>query len=294
MQFYSSKLVSAAKMLQDAQKGRYAVGHFNINNLEWAKSLIEVAELTRTPIILGVSEGAIKYMGGYNTVVNLVNGLLEDLNVSIPVALHLDHGQSKASVMKAIKTGFSSVMFDGSHLPFGENLAITKEVVNYAHNHKVSVEAEIGSIGGEEDGVVADGELANPAEAKLITGLGIDVLAAGFGNIHGKYPANWKGLSFETLEIIKSTSPLPLVLHGGSGIPHEQVEKAISLGICKINVNTECQLAFAQAVKNYFATEQDLKDKGYDPRKILKPGSEAIKATFVELTKLFGCYGQIK
>ena len=251
-----------------------------------------MAQASNTPIILGASEGAIKYMGGYKTVVNIVNGLLDDLDITVEVALHLDHGQSEAAAIKAIDSGFSSIMFDGSHLTFAENTAITERVVKYAHDRNVSVEAEIGSIGGEEDGVIADGELADPTQAKTISALGIDILAAGIGNIHGKYPTDWKGLSFETLNKIATASSLPLVLHGGSGIPQEQVVKAISLGICKINVNTECQLSFCAALKQYFAQHKDQEDKGYDPRKILKPGSQAIKETFIELVTTFGCLGK--
>lgn len=279
-------------MLNRAHANHYAVGHFNINNLEWAKSLLTVAQATNTPIILGVSEGAIKYIGGMKTVVGIVNGLLDDMDITVQVALHLDHGQSLASAKQAIDEGFSSVMFDGSHLSFNENLSKTKELMVYAQEHNVSVEAEIGSIGGTEDGVTADGELGNPDQAKTMRETGINALAAGFGNIHGPYPGDWKGLSFPTLQAIHDAVDLPLVLHGGSGIPIEQVQNAITRGVSKVNVNTECQLAFAKALRGYFEAKQDLQGKGYDPRKILAPGTKAIAETFTELTKIFGCYGR--
>ena len=288
MKKYNNRLVSATSMLNKAKQNKYAVGHFNINNLEWTKAILEVAQSTNTPIIIGVSEGAIKYMGGFNTVSNMVNGLLEDLNITIPVALHLDHGQTIESVKKAIDAGFSSVMYDGSHHKFEENIENTKIVLEYAQKHEVSVEAEIGSIGGEEDGVIGNGELGNPEEAKIMAATGINFLAAGIGNIHGEYPSNWKSLSFDTLKELSEASNLPMVLHGGSGIPQEQVEKAISLGISKINVNTELQIAFCKGLRNYFDNNKDKEHKGFDPRKILKVGSEEIKTTFKELISWFG------
>ncbi len=288
MQKYNNRLVSATSMLNKAKQHKYAVGHFNINNLEWTKAILEVAQSTNTPIIIGVSEGAIKYMGGFNTVANMVNGLLEDLNITIPIALHLDHGQTIESVKKAIDAGFSSVMYDGSHRTFEENIENTKIVLEYAQKHEVSVETEIGSIGGEEDGVIGNGELGNPEEAKIMAKTGINFLAAGIGNIHGEYPSNWKSLSFDTLKELSEASNLPMVLHGGSGIPQEQVKKAISLGISKINVNTELQIAFCKGLRNYFDNNKDKEHKGFDPRKILKVGSEEIKTTFKELTSWFG------
>lgn len=292
MRLYHQQLVNAKAITQKALAHKYAVGHFNINNLEWTKTLLTAAQKTNTPIILGVSEGAIRYMGGYKTVANLVTGLLEDLKINVPVVLHLDHGQSLESAHKAIQAGFSSVMFDGSHLPFATNYAKTKELVAFAHAHEVSVEAETGTIGGEEDGVIAGGELAHPDEAKKLADLKIDILAAGFGNIHGPYPANWKGLNFETLTTIEEATGKPLVLHGGSGIPYDQVQRAIQLGISKVNVNTECQIVFCEAVADYFAHNKHQQDKGYDPRKILKPGSLAIEKQFIEMVKMFGSYDQ--
>ncbi|EYE87547.1 fructose-bisphosphate aldolase [Fervidicella metallireducens AeB] len=281
-------LVSAKEMLKKAKKERYAVGQFNINNLEWTKAILLTAEENKSPVILGVSEGAGKYMGGYNTVVGMVNGLIRDLNITVPVALHLDHG-SYEGVLKVIEAGFSSVMFDGSHYPIEENIEKTKEIIRIASEKGISVEAEVGSIGGEEDGVVGAGELADPSECKAIAELGVTMLAAGIGNIHGKYPANWKGLSFETLEAIKdATGDMPLVLHGGTGIPEDMIKRAISLGVAKINVNTECQLAFAAATRKYIESEKDLEGKGFDPRKLLAPGFEAIKATVKEKMELFG------
>ncbi|WP_342252723.1 class II fructose-1,6-bisphosphate aldolase [Spiroplasma endosymbiont of Amphibalanus improvisus] len=289
---YSNRLVNATEMVNNAKKKKYAVGHFNINNLEWTKALLEAAQSSKTPIIIGASEGAIKYMGGYKVVAQMTNALLEELDINVPVALHLDHGQSVESAKKAIDAGFSSVMFDGSHLGFEENMQKTNEVLEYAKLHEVSVEAEIGSIGGEEDGVIGDGELGDPEEAKQITDLGINILAAGIGNIHGQYPENWKGLSFDTLEKISKAANKPMVLHGGSGIPQEQVKKAIKLGISKINVNTECQLAFAEATKKYVQEGKVDINKGFDPRKLLQPGAQAIKDTFDELTNWFGCKGK--
>ena len=281
-------LVSAKEMLNKARGGKYAVGQFNINNLEWTKAILLTAQENNSPVILGVSEGAGKYMGGYKTIVGMVNGMLEDLNITVPVALHLDHG-SFDGALKVIEAGFSSVMFDGSHYAIEENIEKTKEIVAIAHAKGISVEAEVGSIGGEEDGVVGAGEVADPAECKLIAELGVDMLAAGIGNIHGQYPENWAGLSFDTLEAINSaTGTMPLVLHGGTGIPAEMIQKAISLGVSKINVNTECQLAFAAATRKYIEEGKDLQGKGFDPRKILAPGFEAIKATVKEKMELFG------
>ena len=281
-------LVSAKEMLQKAKAGHYAVGQFNINNLEWTKCILLTAEECKSPVILGVSEGAGKYMAGYKTVVGMVNGMLEELNITVPVALHLDHG-SYDGCMKCIEAGFSSIMFDGSHYPIEENVAKTKELVAICAEKGMSLEAEVGAIGGEEDGVVGKGECADPNECKAIADLGIDMLAAGIGNIHGKYPANWAGLSFETLDAIQQlTGEMPLVLHGGTGIPAEMIKKAIDLGVAKINVNTECQLAFAAATREYVEAGKDLQGKGYDPRKLLAPGSEAIKATVKEKMELFG------
>ena len=281
-------LVSAKEMLNKAREGKYAVGQFNINNLEWTKAILLSAQENNSPVILGVSEGAGKYMGGYKTIVGMVNGLLEELNITVPVALHLDHG-SYDGALKVMEAGFSSVMFDGSHYSIEENIAKTKEIAEIAHSKGISVEAEVGSIGGEEDGVVGNGEVADPAECKLIAELGVDMLAAGIGNIHGKYPENWTGLNFDVLEAIsKSTGDMPLVLHGGTGIPAEMVQKAISLGVSKINVNTECQLSFAEATRKYIEEGKDLQGKGFDPRKLLAPGFEAIKATVKEKMELFG------
>ena len=281
-------LVSAKEMLNKAREEKYAVGQFNINNLEWTKAVLLTAQENNSPVILGVSEGAGKYMVGYKTVVGMVNGMLEELNITVPVALHLDHG-SYDGALKAIDAGFSSVMFDGSHYSIEENITKTKEIVELAHSKGISVEAEVGSIGGEEDGVVGTGEVADPAECKMIADLGIDMLAAGIGNIHGKYPENWAGLSFDTLEAINNaTGTMPLVLHGGTGIPADMIQKAISLGVSKINVNTECQLSFAAATRKYIEAGKDLQGKGFDPRKLLVPGFEAIKATVKEKMELFG------
>ena len=275
-------LVPAKEMLDKARAGKYAVGHFNINNLEWTKAILQTAQELKSPVILGVSEGAGKYMTGYKTIVGMVNGMLEELNITVPVALHLDHG-SYEGCLKCIEAGFSSVMFDGSHYPIAENVEKTSELV----------EAEVGAIGGEEDGVVGMGECADPNECKAIADLGVDFLAAGIGNIHGKYPANWPGLSFETLAAVKEkVGELPLVLHGGTGIPADQIKKAISLGVSKINVNTECQIAFAEATRKYIEEGKDLQGKGFDPRKLLAPGTEAIKATVKEKMELFGSVGK--
>ena len=281
-------LVSAKDMLQKAREGKYAVGQFNINNLEWTKAILLTAQENNSPVILGVSEGAGKYMGGYKTVVGMVNGLIEELNITVPVALHLDHG-SYDGAKKVIEAGFSSVMFDGSHYSIEENVAKTKEIIEIANAKGISVEAEVGSIGGEEDGVVGSGEVADPNECKLIADLGVDMLAAGIGNIHGKYPDNWTGLNFEALAAINdATAGMPLVLHGGTGIPADMIQKAISLGVSKINVNTECQLAFAEATRKYIEAGKDLEGKGFDPRKLLAPGFEAIKQTVKEKMELFG------
>lgn len=285
-------LVSAKEMLTKAKAGHYAVGQFNINNLEWTKSILLTAQELNSPVILGVSEGAGKYMTGYKTVVGMVNGMLEELNITVPVALHLDHG-SYEGCLKCIEAGFSSIMFDGSHYPIEENVAKTKELVAICNEKGMSLEAEVGSIGGEEDGVVGMGEVADPNECKAIADLGVTMLAAGIGNIHGKYPENWKGLSFETLDAIQQlTGDMPLVLHGGTGIPADMIKKAISLGVAKINVNTECQLAFADATRKYIEAGKDLEGKGFDPRKLLAPGAEAIKATVKEKMELFGSVGQ--
>lgn len=281
-------LVSAKEMLDKAKAGQYAVGQFNINNLEWTKAVLLTAQECSSPVILGVSEGAGKYMGGYNTIVGMVEGMIKDLSITVPVALHLDHG-SFEHCYKCMEAGFSSVMFDGSHYPIDENIAKTKQLVADARAKGISVEAEVGSIGGEEDGVVGTGEVADPKECKAIADLGIDFLAAGIGNIHGKYPPNWAGLSFETLdEIQKLTGDMPLVLHGGTGISTEMIKKAISLGVAKINVNTECQLTFAAATRKYIEDGKDLEGKGFDPRKILAPGFQAIKATVKEKMEIFG------
>ena len=285
-------LVSAKEMLNKAKAGHYAVGQFNINNLEWTKSILLAAEETRSPVILGVSEGAGKYMTGYKTVVGMVNGMLEELNISVPVALHLDHG-SYEGCYKCIEAGFSSIMFDGSHYPIEENVEKTKELVKVATGKGMSIEAEVGSIGGEEDGVIGRGECADPKECKSVADLGVTMLAAGIGNIHGKYPENWEGLSFETLDAIQQlTGDMPLVLHGGTGIPDDMIKKAISLGVAKINVNTECQLAFADATRKYIEAGKDLEGKGFDPRKLLAPGAEAIKATVKTKMELFGSVGK--
>ena len=281
-------LVSAKSMLEKAKAGKYAVGQFNINNLEWTKAILLTAQELNSPVILGVSEGAGKYMCGYKTVVGMVNGMIDELKITVPVALHLDHG-SYEGAMKCIEAGFSSVMFDGSHYPIDENVAKTTELVNICNAKGLSLEAEVGAIGGEEDGVIGNGECADPNECKMIADLGVTMLAAGIGNIHGKYPANWPGLSFETLAAVsEKVGDMPLVLHGGTGIPAEMIQKAISLGVSKINVNTECQLAFAAATREYVEAGKDLQGKGFDPRKLLAPGVEAIKATVKEKMELFG------
>ena len=285
-------LVSAKKMLQDAVKGNYAVGQFNINNLEWTKAILLTAQENNSPVLLGVSEGAGKYMCGYKTVTEMVKAMIEELKITVPVALHLDHGTYEGA-QKALAAGFSSIMFDGSHYPIEENLEKTKEIVALCHEKGVSVEAEVGSIGGEEDGVIGAGEIADPNECKKIADLGIDFLAAGIGNIHGKYPANWKGLDFNALAKIKELiGDMPLVLHGGTGIPEDMIKKAISLGVAKINVNTECQLSFADATRKYIEAGKDLEGKGFDPRKLLAPGFDAIKATVKEKMEMFGSVGR--
>ena len=279
-------------MLKKAKAGHYAVGQFNINNLEWTKAILLTAEECKSPVILGVSEGAGKYMTGYKTVVGMVNGMLEELNITVPVALHLDHG-SYEGAKKCIEAGFSSIMFDGSHLPFEENVEKTKELVAICNEKGMSIEAEVGSIGGEEDGVVGMGECADPQECKAIADLGVTMLAAGIGNIHGKYPENWAGLQFDVLDDIqKLTGEMPLVLHGGTGIPEDMIKKAISLGVSKINVNTECQISFAEATRKYIEAGKDLEGKGFDPRKLLAPGAEAIKATVKEKMEIFGSIGK--
>ncbi len=285
-------LVSAEEMLTKAKAGKYAVGQFNINNLEWTKAILLTAQELNSPVILGVSEGAGKYMCGYKTVVGMVNGMLEELNITVPVALHLDHG-SYEGAKACIEAGFSSIMFDGSHYPIEENVQKTKELVAVCREKGMSIEAEVGSIGGEEDGVVGAGECADPDECKMIADLGVTMLAAGIGNIHGKYPDNWAGLSFETLDAVQQkTGSMPLVLHGGTGIPAEMIQKAISLGVSKINVNTECQLSFQEATRKYIEAGKDQEGKGFDPRKLLAPGTEAIKATVKEKMELFGSVGK--
>ena len=281
-------LVSAKEMLTKVREGKYAVGQFNINNLEWTKTILLTAQELNSPVILGVSEGAGKYMGGFKTVSGMVNGLLEGLNITVPVALHLDHGTYEGCY-KCIEAGFSSIMFDGSHYPIAENVEKTTELVKICNEKGLSLEAEVGAIGGEEDGVIGMGECADPNECKSIADLGVTMLAAGIGNIHGKYPANWPGLSFETLAAVKEkVGDMPLVLHGGTGIPEDMIKKAISLGVAKINVNTECQLAFAAAVRKYIEAGKDLEGKGFDPRKLLAPGCDAIKETVREKIELFG------
>ena len=285
-------LVSAEEMLTKAKAGKYAVGQFNINNLEWTKAILLTAQELNSPVILGVSEGAGKYMCGYKTVVGMVNGMLEELNITVPVALHLDHG-SYEGAKACIEAGFSSSMFDGSHYPIEENVEKTKELVGICKEKGLSIEAEVGSIGGEEDGVIGAGECADPNECKMVADLGVTMLAAGIGNIHGKYPKNWAGLSFETLAAVQEkTGTMPLVLHGGTGIPEDMIKKAISLGVSKINVNTECQLAFQEATRAYIEAGKDLEGKGFDPRKLLAPGTEAIKATVKEKMELFGSVGK--
>lgn len=285
-------LVSATEMLKKAVEGHYAVGQFNINNLEWTKSILQTAQENNSPVILGVSEGAGKYMTGFKTVTAMVSNMIDELNVTVPVAIHLDHGTYEGCY-KCIKAGFSSIMFDGSHFPIDENIKKTTELVNVAHNLGLSIEAEVGAIGGEEDGVIGGGEVADPKECKMIADLGVDFLAAGIGNIHGKYPENWQGLNFDALANIKALiGDLPLVLHGGTGIPADMIKKAISLGVAKINVNTECQLYFQEATRKYIEEGKDLQGKGFDPRKLLAPGCEAIKTIVKEKMELFGSIGK--
>ena len=285
-------LVYAKEMLDKAREGHYAVGQFNINNLEWTKAILQTAQELQSPVILGVSEGAGKYMCGYTTVVGMVKGMINELGITVPVALHLDHGTYEGA-KKCINAGFSSIMFDGSHYPIEDNIRMTTELVNACHVLGISIEAEVGAIGGEEDGVIGRGECADPNECKMIADLGVDMLAAGIGNIHGVYPANWEGLSFETLAAVKEkVGDMPLVLHGGTGIPDDQVTKAISLGVAKINVNTECQLVFAEATRKYIEAGKDQQGKGFDPRKLLAPGAEAIKAKVKEKMELFGSVGK--
>ena len=285
-------LVAADEMLKKAVAGKYAIGHFNINNLEWTKEILLAAEEVRSPVILGVSEGAGKYMTGFKTVAAMVRAMVDELGITVPVALHLDHGTYEGC-LKCIEAGFSSIMFDGSKYPIDENVEKTKELVRICKEKGLSLEAEVGAIGGEEDGVIGEGECADPKECKMIADLGVDMLAAGIGNIHGKYPANWKGLNFEVLDNVqKLTGDMPLVLHGGTGIPDDMIKKAISLGVAKINVNTECQIVFAEATRKYIEEGKDNESKGYDPRKLLKPGAEAIRAKVIEKMKLFGSVGK--
>lgn len=285
-------LVSSKDMLQKAKAGHYAVGQFNINNLEWTKAILETAQENNSPVILGVSEGAGKYMCGFTTIVNMVKGMIQEMNITVPVSIHLDHG-SYDGALKAMDAGFTSVMFDGSHYAIDENVTKTTEIINIAEARGVSVEAEVGSIGGEEDGVVGTGEIADPNECKRIADLGVSMLAAGIGNIHGKYPDNWAGLSFDALDQIQQlTGDMPLVLHGGTGIPEDMISKAISLGVAKINVNTECQLVFAEATRKYIEDGKDLQGKGFDPRKLLLPGTLAIKECVKEKMELFGSVGK--
>ncbi len=282
-------LVNAKEMMEKAREGHYAVGAFNINNLEWTKAILQTAEELHAPVMLGVSEGANKYMTGYLVVAEMVKAMIKTLNITVPVALHLDHGTYEGA-KKALAAGYSSVMFDGSKYPIDENIEKTKEIVELAKQYNASVEAEVGAIGGEEDGVKGNGELADPNQCKVIADCGIDMLAAGIGNIHGVYPANWKGLNFDVLAAIKAKcGDMPLVLHGGTGIPEDMIKKAISLGVCKINVNTECQLAFAKATRLYIEEGKDHEKKGFDPRKLLAPGAEAIKETVKQKMEMFGC-----
>lgn len=285
-------LVNTKEMLKKAKADKYAVGHFNINNLEWTKAILQTAQENNSPVILGVSEGAGKYMTGFKTITVMVEAMIQEMNITVPVALHLDHGTYEGC-MKCIEAGFSSIMFDGSKYPIEENIAKTKELVKICEEKGMSLEAEVGAIGGEEDGVVGSGEFADPDECKMIADLGVDILAAGIGNIHGKYPADWPGLSFDTLDSIQQkTGDMPLVLHGGTGIPDDMIAKAISLGVAKINVNTECQLVFAEATRKYIEAGKDNQGKGYDPRKLLAPGTEAIKAKVKEKMELFGSTGK--
>ncbi len=285
-------LVSAKEMLTKAKEGKYAVAQININNLEWTKTVLQTAQELNSPVILGVSEGAAKYMCGFNTVVAMVNAMMDTLKITVPVALHLDHG-SYEGAYAALEAGFSSIMFDGSHYPIDENIAKTKQLIADAGAKGVSIEAEVGAIGGEEDGVVGSGEVADPDECKMIADLGVTMLAAGIGNIHGKYPENWAGLNFDVLaKIQEKTGTMPLVLHGGTGIPADMIQKAISLGVSKINVNTELQLSFAAATRKYIEEGKDLAGKGFDPRKLLAPGCAAMRETVIEKMTLFGSVGK--
>lgn len=290
-----SPLVNMQEMLTKAAREHYAVPAININNLEWIGAVLDAAQQANSPLILGVSSGAAKYMFGWKNVVDMVENVMRTKKITVPVALHVDHGSYEACVA-ALEAGFSSVMFDGSKLPFAENLAKTKEIIKLAKKHKATVEAEIGGIGGTEDGVTANGEIANVGEcACMAAQTEICCLAAGIGNIHGIYPKDWKGLNFDKLkEIFAAVNNKPLVLHGGTGIPEDQIKKAISLGVCKINVNTECQLAFAASTREYVEAKKDLdkKAKGFDPRKLLKPGTEAIKQTVIDKIKMFGSEGK--
>ncbi|MGL4647419.1 MAG: class II fructose-1,6-bisphosphate aldolase [Mycoplasmoidaceae bacterium] len=290
----NSRLVNLANMTKEARAKKYAVAHININNLEWIGAALDAAQECQSPIILGVSEGAARYQFGFKNIVDMVGNVMEYKNITVPVALHLDHGTYHGAV-QALEAGFSSVMFDGSHFPIEENLLKTKEILHLARKTNASVEAEVGAIGGEEDGVVGDGELADPQECARIAALGVDILAAGIGNIHGLYPKNWKGLNLTVLQKIgEAAKNMPLVLHGGTGIPDDQIKKAISLGVAKINVNTECQIAFAEATRKYIEEKKDLDTvkKGFDPRKLLKPGTEAVKRTVIEKIDLFGSRNQ--
>ena len=281
-------MVSATEMINKAHEGHYAIGAFNTNNLEWTKCILAAAQEANSPVMIQASEGAAKYMGGYKVVADLVRNLHDSMGITVPVALHLDHGTYEGA-KACIEAGFTSVMFDGSHFDFEENMAKSKEIIELAHSKGVSVECEVGGIGGTEDGVTSNGELADPQECAQVAALGVDFLAAGIGNIHGKYPANWAGLNFERLdEINKAVNGKPLVLHGGSGIPFDQTSKAIDMGVSKINVNTELQLVFADATRKYIEAGKDLEGKGYDPRKLLKPGADAIIAKTIELIKAFG------
>ncbi|MDO4594682.1 MAG: class II fructose-1,6-bisphosphate aldolase [Tissierellia bacterium] len=287
-------LTDASLMLKKAYDGHYAIGQFNINNLEWTRAILEVAEEKNSAVILGVSEGAAKYMGGFNVVKKMVEGMDKDLNITVPVAIHLDHG-SYEGAKKAIEAGFTSIMFDGSSLPIEENIEKTKEIIEICHSKNISVEAEVGGIGGEEDGIVSEGELADPEECKQVAELGVDFLAAGIGNIHGVYPEDWKGLSFDQLSKIREQiGDIPMVLHGGTGIPEDQVKRAIEKGVSKININTECQIVFTEATRKYFEENRDKDKKGFDPRKVLKPGFEAIKDKVREKMEFFGCIDSAK
>ncbi len=286
-------LVNAKEMLDLAYENGYAIGHFNTNNLEWTKAILLAAEAKKTAVIISSSEGAAKYMGGFKTVANLVKNLHDALGITVPVAIHLDHGTYEGA-KACIEAGYTSVMFDGSHFPIEENLEKTKEIVRLAHEKGISVEGEVGGIGGEEDGVASAGELADVEECKNLAACGIDFLAAGIGNIHGVYPADWQGLNFDRLKEISEAVKMPLVLHGGTGIPDDQIKKAISLGVSKINVNTECQIAFAKATREYIEEGKDQKGKGFDPRKLLLPGTNAVQALVEEKMDMFGCENSAK